>query len=262
MQKDSVVQTLLVATILCIVCSVLVSGAAVVLKSRQDVNKQLDIKKNLLLASGLIQSGSLSQEEIEKAYEQIKAEVVDLETGDVVEGVNPESFDQRKARKDNSRNKVIAPEKDLAGMKTRARKSIVYKVMEGETAKMLILPIHGKGLWSTLYGFIALSSDTKVIKGIGFYEHGETPGLGGEIDNPLWKAKWKGKHAFDDDFDVRIGVVKGSVAASDNESMYKIDGLSGATITSNGVTGLVRYWLGEDGFGPYLQKFRQAETEN
>lgn len=261
MQKDSVVRTLIVAVVLCVACSVLVSASAVLLKPQQEMNKKLDIKKNLLLASGLIEPGSYTPEEILAAYEQVSAEVIDLATGEVQAEMDAESFDQKKARKTSGKNKKIDSALDTAGIKMRSKYSIVYKVMDGESVKMLILPINGKGLWSTLYGFIALAADTKTIQGIGFYQHGETPGLGGEVDNPRWKAQWKGKMAFDDNFQAKIHLIKGLVNSSDADAAYKVDGLSGATITSNGVTGLVQYWLGADGFGPYLAKFRSSFGE-
>lgn len=256
MQNDSVAKTLTVAAVLCIACSVLVSGSAVSLKPRQEFNKELDIKKNLLLASGLLKDTSASAEEILKTYEQVNAQVVDLATGDVKEDMDAASFDQRKARKDPQRNTQIPKEKDSGGIKMRSKYSVVYRVMDGDQVKMIILPVNGKGLWSTLYGFIALSPDTKTIQGLGFYEHGETPGLGAEVDNPRWKAQWKGKKAYDENFQPKIHLVKGLVSPTDPEVDYKIDGLSGATITANGVTGLVQYWLGDHGFGPYLAKLR------
>lgn len=262
MQKDSVLGTLLVATGLCVVCSVLVSTAAVSLKSRQVENKKLDIKKNILLASGLLQNNKASKEQIEEAYKSIKAEVVSLSTGEVITDLTAEEFDQRSASKDPKSSTLIPKDKDVAGLKKRATQSIVYKVMKESNVEMLIFPVHGKGLWSTMYGFIALSNDLQTIKGIGFYEHGETPGLGGEIDNPRWKAQWSGKKAFNEELQPIFEVVKGSVNPADTAIAYKVDGLSGATITSNGVTGLVRYWLGEHGFGPFLQKYSLSLKES
>jgi Na+-transporting NADH:ubiquinone oxidoreductase subunit C len=121
----------------------------------------------------------------------------------------------------------------------------------------LILPIYGKGLWSTLYGFLALEKDLKTVSGITFYQHGETPGLGGEVDNPNWKGKWQGKQAFDDSGDVIIKVIKGAVIPGAPDADHQIDGLSGATLTARGVDNLVQFWLGENGYGPYLQQIRE-----
>ena len=134
----------------------------------------------------------------------------------------------------------------------------------------MILPIYGKGLWSTLYGFIAVDADGQTIRGITFYEHGETPGLGGEVENPAWKALWPGKSAFSAE-EIKgssldhlptpiIQVAKGQVTSETVQAEHKVDGLSGATITSNGVTALVRYWLGPDGFGSYLHQLRSERA--
>lgn len=261
MQKDSVLRTLAVATLLCVVCSFLVSGSAVALKDKQEANKKFDIKKNLLLASGLIKSKKASREEVDQAYEKIQAQVIDLETGEVVPDMDPQEFDQVKARKTAGKNKEIASDQDLAGIKVRSKYSVAYKYIEDGVLRMLILPINGKGLWSTLYGFLALEPDLQTIKGVGFYQHGETPGLGGEIENPNWQAQWEGKKAYNEDFsEVEFKVIKGSVDPSKEGSQYHVDGLSGATITSNGVTGLVRYWLGSDGFGTYLSSLRSGTS--
>ena len=258
MPKDSAARTILVAVLLCIVCSVLVTAAAVVLREKQEKNKQLDVKKNLLLASGLLKNSKASEQEILDAYASVEAEIIDLETGELHRDIKFSDFDQRKLAKDPKTNRKIPQDIDSAGIKVRSKYSVVYKVMKNDQVDMLVLPINGKGLWSTLYGFLALAPDTKVIKGVGFYEHAETPGLGGEVDNELWKKQWVGKVALDDNYKPVFQVNKGQVVATTVNAKSKVDGLSGATITSNGVTGLVNYWLGEDGFAPYLAKFRSS----
>ena len=100
---------------------------------------------------------------------------------------------------------------------------------------MLIMPIEGKGLWSTLYGFLSLDADMNTVRGITFYKHGETPGLGGEVDNPNWKALWNERQAFDADGSVEISVIKGRAGPA-SEDPHRVDGLSGATLTSKGVS--------------------------
>jgi len=248
--KSETGKTLLVALVLCIVCSVLVSGAAVILKPRQEINKKLDVKKNLLVAAGLVKS-SAKKEEIDAAYSNVKPLLVNLETGEVVEG-DIENYDQKKAAK-ASDHKMIERSIDKGNIKMRAKVARAYLIKENGETTMLVLPVHGKGLWSTMYGFLVLEPNTTVVKGIGFYAHGETPGLGGEIDNPSWKASWAGKTVLDDSFEPVLKLAKG--AAKTNT---EIDGLSGATLTSNGVTGTIQYWLGKDGFGPFLAKFREG----
>lgn len=257
MQNASTGKTILVAFLLCVVCSVLVSTAAVQLRSRQVENKKLDIKKNLLLATKLITSKA-TRADINEAFKNIETKIVNLETGEIVTDINPEDFDAVKASKDSKQNIKIPASKDGAGIKRRSKLEKIYFVKKDGAISQVVLPVNGKGLWSTLYGFMALTPDTTTVLGLGFYQHGETPGLGGEVDNPKWKAKWAGKLAFDSNWQPVLKVIKGSVNPGNTDAGHQVDGLSGATITSNGVTGLVRYWLGDHGFGPFLAKLRSS----
>lgn len=259
MSNDSTMKTLLVAAILCVVCSVLVSGSAVILKPRQIENKKLDIKKNLLLACNLLENKNASKEEIESVFSNIETKIIDLETGLLNTDLDVEKYDQLKASKNPKMSISIPSDKDSGGIKRREKYSKVFFVKNKETRKinLIVLPIYGKGLWSTLYAFIALSPDTTTVKGLGFYQHGETPGLGGEIENPKWTALWNDKVVFDENFNPVLKVIKGRVNPDSSNAQHEIDGLSGATITSNGVTGLIRYWLGDHGFGPYLSNLRK-----
>jgi len=250
--------TILFAAAVCLVCAVFVSGAAVALKPLQEANKILDVQKKVLDVVGLIgEDESLSADEITARFEErIQGTVIDLVTGDVAEDVDPTTYDQRKALKDSELSKAV--DKNPSGLLRIPHKATVYTLTEGDEVKAIVLPISGKGLWSTLYGFLALESDTNTIMGITFYEHGETPGLGGEVDNPRWKGLWTGKKAFaDGDFsEPKITVLKGMARNTEEAKAHHIDGLSGATITARGVSGLVQFWLGEQGFGPYLAKVR------
>ena len=236
----------------------MVSGSAVSLKPRQELNKKLDVKKNLLLACNIIQDKKASRETIERAFANIETKIIDLETGAINSDINIETFDQVKASKDPQMSIAIPANLDRAKIKRREKYSKVFFVKHPETKEttLVVLPVYGKGLWSTLYGFLAISRDTKEIKGLGFYQHGETPGLGGEIENPRWTALWKNKIPFDENFKPIIRVVKGRANPASATIQHEIDGLSGATITSNGVTGLIQYWLGDHGFGPYLASLR------
>ena len=258
MARDTVGKTFGVALAVCLVCSVLVSAAAVSLRPTQAVNKALDKKRNILMAGGLIKPGeSAGAARVNELYGNIEERVIDLSTGAYAD-MAPSSFDARKAATDPALSVAIPTAKDLAGIKRRANLSDVYLVSDGKGVRKVILPINGKGLWSTLYGFIALDSkDLNTIRGLVYYEHGETPGLGGEVDNPNWKALWDGKKAYGDMGDVRIEVIKGQVNPSSPAAKHQVDGLSGATITSRGVKDMLKYWLGEEGFAPYLNKLRE-----
>lgn len=251
-KNETLSRVLTVALGLCIVCSVVVSTAAVALKPQQAANKARDLKRNILMAGGLY-NPELS---VEEQFASIEARVVDLDTGMFLDDVDPSTFDQRKAAKDPSSSKALSGDEDLAKILRRENRATVYLVNDESGAlDRIILPIHGYGLWSTLYGFVALESDANTIVGLGFYEHGETPGLGGEVDNPNWKAKWPGKLAYKDG-EVAISILKGAVNPASDDASWQVDGLSGATLTTKGVHNLVQYWLGDDGFAPLLGNIR------
>ncbi|MEX1309574.1 MAG: Na(+)-translocating NADH-quinone reductase subunit C [Candidatus Sulfomarinibacteraceae bacterium] len=255
MQQHSNAYIIGFAATVCLVCSIVVSSAAVALRPRQVLNKELDRQKQVLTVAGLIETGqSVEPDEVERLFdESIVARAVELSTGAYDESVDPSTFDQRKATKDPAMSSQAGP--NDAGIRRLPNKAVVYQKVVDDEVEMVILPIEGKGLWSTLYGFIALAPDGSTIEGITFYEHGETPGLGGEVENPSWKALWPGRQAFDATGDVAIEVIKGH-AGPPAEDPYRVDGLSGATITARGVSHLVRFWLSERGFGPYLERYR------
>lgn len=248
--NDSTAKTIFVATALCLLCSVIVSVAAVGLRPAQEANKLLDKRKNIIQIGGLSQPGK----SVDELFAGIEALVVNLDTGEYAEDMDPANYDQRKAEKDPALSAALSD--DPASIKRREQFATVYLVKEGDTVNRVILPIRGYGLWSTLRGFVALEGDGNTIVGLGFYEHAETPGLGGEVDNPNWKAKWPGKLAFDQAGALKIQVIKGSVGSDTPEAEHKVDGLAGATLTSRGVSNLLQFWLGEQGFGPYLKKLR------
>ena len=252
MPIDSTPKILIVALLVCLFCSILVSTAAVTLKPLEEHNKALDRQQNLLQVSGLFREGK----SIEELFKPIEAKVVDLSTGEYVTGIDPNQYDQREAARDSEQSVTIPLEKDTAKIGRRAKFATVYLIKKDQDVYHIILPLHGYGLWSTLYGFLVLEHDGNTVFGLQFYEHGETPGLGGNIDNPNWRQLWKGKLVYGESDEPRIRVARGQVPNDDPEFRFKVDGLSGATITAQGVTNLLRYWLGHDGFGPYLKKIR------
>ena len=252
--KDSVSRTVIVALVLCVVCSVIVSAAAVMLRGKQQENAVNEKKMNILAAAGI----EVVNGDLETAFATITPKLVDMRTGEFSTDEDVMSYNMRKAAKDPTKARALTREQDIASIRKQSLYSTVYLVEGEQGIERIILPIHGYGLWSTLYGFIALESDLNTVAGLGFYEHAETPGLGGEVDNPKWKALWPGKKVYaDDSYMPAIGLIKGKAAAGD---MHKVDGLAGATLTSNGVTNLVKFWLGENGFAPFLSKLKAGEA--
>ena len=248
-KTDSVGRTLLVALFVSLVCSSLVASAAVVLKPRQVENAILDMRRNILQVAGLW----APEADVDALFESVEPRVVDLETGAYVEDIDPASYDPAEAAKDPATSVQVPSEIDIARVGRRAKHALVYLVRsEGEVSK-IILPISGYGLWSTLYGFLALEADGNTVSDITFYAHGETPGLGDFIVKPAWRELWRGKRAFDDSGALELQVVKGRVSADDPKADYHVDGVSGATLTGNGVSNLIKYWLGDHGYGPFLK---------
>lgn len=263
MQRDSIANTIFIALAVCLVCSFLVSAAAVGLRDRQNRNVSLDKMKNILLASGVAEDEIRNRGVEELFAEKVDTVVVDLETGESGESVEQDflqatgfsDLEQAEGLYDPiaaSDQKPLSTEldRDPASLKRRENYSFVYLVHgpSGDVEKY-VFPIRGRGLWSTLKGFIAVETDFDTVAGLTYYEHGETPGLGGEVDNPNWKALWPGKEIYGDEGEVQVKVVKGT-----GEGPYAVDGLSGATITSNGVTNMLDFWFGENGFKPFIEK--------
>lgn len=255
--KESTSKTVMVALAVSLVSSVFVAGAAVSLKPVQVENRLLDKQRSILSIAGLGED-SLSRTEVKNLFDQqITAHVLDLQTGEYTDKFDPTQFDPLKAARDPALSKEL--EEDPALIKRRERYTTVYTVEDNGQLKSVILPIRGYGLWSTLHGFIALEKDLNTVVGLGFYQHAETPGLGGEVDNPKWKGLWPGKQLYNEAGEPVIHIVKGGVDPSSPNAVHQVDALAGATLTSNGVDRLLQFWLGEQGFGPYLAKLRAQE---
>lgn len=234
----------------CVVCSMMISIAAVGLRERQQLNRQLDQQSSVLRAAHLIEpDAAVTEALIQEKFANIEAHVIEIPEGEETE-VDPEEHSLKAAEM------KPAPPGNPAGIAEMPARAEVFYVMKDGNVDTLILPVFGKGLWSTMYGYLALEEDTRTIVGITFYAHGETPGLGGEIENYKWQLTWVGRKAFDEDWEPQIELVKGGVGDPEDDP-YHVDALSGATLTSRGVTNMLKFWLGEDGYGPYLEQFRK-----
>lgn len=236
-------KTITFAALVCLVCGVFVASAAVALKPLQEENAKLDRQKNILSVAGLLSDEVLADPaKLKSTYEtRIKPTKVPMTSGGCDEA--------------NASGAFAAPagnKAKVAMIPNCAELFLVTDAADENKTETIILPVEGKGLWSTLKGFLAMNTNGVDIKGLTFYSHAETPGLGGEVDNPKWKAQWSSKKAFKAGSAApAISVVKGKA-----KDEYGVDGLSGATLTSNGVTHLVQFWLSAERFGSYLKNFK------
>ncbi|NLS90658.1 MAG: Na(+)-translocating NADH-quinone reductase subunit C [Planctomycetaceae bacterium] len=253
MHKESPIRVLAIAALVCAVCSIFVSAAAVGLRPQQQANKLRDTQRYILQTAGLYEPGS--EGDLAALFQQIEGRVIDLETGEFVEGVTPDDLEKQGAKNEAMK---IAAESDIAGLGEKPARRAIYFVREGNRLERLILPVEGKGLWSTMHGFVALGPDLATIKTFCIYDHAETPGLGGEVSSPKWLALWDEKTAIDAEGRPILEVVKGAVDPRSPNADHQIDGLSGATLTGRGVTNLVHFWLGEQGYGPLLDRLREG----
>jgi Na+-transporting NADH:ubiquinone oxidoreductase subunit C len=256
---ESTSYTLGFAAAVCVVCALLVSVAAVGLSERQENNARLYRQKNVLLAAGLVKPGEdLSAAELLKIFDaNIETRLIDLSTGAPVPPgkLDPKTYDQRRARTDPTLSRA-APD-NRAGLARLPNVGTAYYVMDKGKVAQVVLPIEGAGMWGTLYGFISMDRDGNTVRGLTFYDQKETPGLGGEIGNPRWQALWQGRRAYDANWEPKLTVIKGAAGPPDRDP-HRIDGLSGATITSNSVARLIGFWLSADGYAPYLKRLREG----
>lgn len=252
--KDSTIYILSVAILLSLVCATLVSIAAVGLKPTQDANAAKEKKINILVAAGIYKEG----DDVNQLFNQnIVTETIELANGDETNAIDAQTFNAVKAAKDPQTGSTLTD--DPAKIGSIAKYAVVYQLKEGDQVKRVILPIRGYGLWGTMFGFLAMNTDGKTIEGLTFYDQKETPGLGAEIMNPNWQKIWIGKKPFGDSGDTpNIRLVK-TVSTDAKVAEQQVDSLAGATLTSRGVQHTINFWLGKQGYGPYLEKLAQAE---
>ena len=256
---DSPRYTLLFAAAVCVVCALMVSVAAVSLQPRQKANARLYMEKNVLVAAGLVKPGQdVTIREVEKFFEgDVRARLVDLATGELQpEGkVDARSYDQRAARNEPGTSRAAPP--NNAGIGRLPKYAVAYFVMKDGQPEQVVIALEGLGMWGTVYGFMAIDRDGRTVRGLTYYDQKETPGLGGEISNPKWQAVWNGRKVYNDKWEPQLTVIKGKAGPPDKDPL-RVDGLSGATITSVGVSRLTTFWMSNDGWGRFLKIFRQG----
>ena len=252
---ESPARALMVVLGVAVVCALLVSFTAVTLRPYQIANVE---RHRLALPESILAALSAAGRTL--ATGNIESRVVELATGRYADGIDADTFDARQAEADPDASSEVPAEHDVARIKRRANHAVVYLVRDADrNVQLLILPVYGKGYQSTLRAFLALEGDTSTVAALRFYEQGDTPGLGGRIQDADWEAQWPGKRVYDESGNLRLGVATGDKAVASADGRYLVDGISGATRTSRGIHRLLQFWLGEFGFGPYLERVRQGE---
>ena len=247
--NDSIGKTLLVVLVLCLVCSIVVAGSAVGLKSRQQEQRALDKQRNILAVAGLMKQGMSADEVADIFKARISPRLVDLASGELLDK-DPSKFNQAQALKDPQQSLQLEASQDPAGIKRRSNIAEIYLVRdEKQQIQEVVLPIYGNGLWSVMYAFVALETDGRTVKGITYYDHGETPGLGAEISTAQFQAQFKGKQILKDGKVVAIRLQKGGAQQGDP---YAVDAVSGGTLTSIGVENMLKSCLGD--YDAYIRK--------
>ncbi|GAA5194865.1 NADH:ubiquinone reductase (Na(+)-transporting) subunit C [Ferrimonas gelatinilytica] len=249
--KDSVPGTFLFIACLCIFCSLMITGTAAGLKERAKAKELARMKHSVLMAAGF---GDHRGGDIDGLFERrIQPQIINLDRGEVNGEIDPMTFDPNMAAANPQTSSK--PKKDSARIGRRADQGRAFTILdEAGNFDGVVLPFHGKGLWSVIFGYIALEEDLSTIRGLYVYEHGETPGIGDFLDDPAWQSQWQGKQLYNDSGKVVISVVRGGAKPGD---LYGVDGISGATMSGRGVERAVQFWVGNEGFGPYLQQLSE-----
>ena len=220
--------TIIFTMIISVILGLGLSATRDSLRERQLLNIELDIKKKILSVLGFEQTGDWIDEDVQSMYDNNINEIIISSAGEEVK------------------------ENNTSGQKTYK----IYQSRDGNRVKGYAIPISGKGLWGTMYGYFAIEPDASTAKGITFYKHKETPGLGAEVDKDWFKNNFIGKKFIDDSGNlVSIEVIKGFVSDKDPNAKHKVDGISGATVTGNGLTTFLKADLQK--YEPYFAKIRK-----
>ena len=241
MSNGSPRKALLVVILTAAVCSSLVSAAVVILRPIQLDNQMLVQGRNIIQLTGhLPAEQKLGDEQLLELFKSLDARLVNLDEARFDDAFDPRLFDMRRAVNDPELGVAVPAGMDLASLGRRSRYAPVYLVWRGDQLDRIILPVRGAGMWSMIYGYIALQADLNTVAGMTFYEQNETPGR--EVYNDQGKPVFR--------------VSDDTVRPGSDAVRFEVDALSGATVTANAVTALIRYWFGENGYGPFLSWLR------
>lgn len=252
---DGAIRNLIAVSIVALACGALVSTAAVLLQPRYAA--QLEAIRQASMANLIESVPSLSSLLISSSADSLATHLVDLDTGCFVSDIDIAAFDARAAENDPAMSRALTADDGdpRTLLKRRSNLEQVHLLYTNDALQMAILPIHGPGYQSTLYAWLVLAGDLNTIIALNVHENAETPGIGTRVEDPAWQQRWTDKQLYDDTGDLAIQVVRNGT-----DSPYQVDGISGATRTSQGVGNMVRFWTGPLGFGPFLDRLRRGES--
>ena len=250
--NDSTVKTLGMAFAVSAVCALVVSVAAVMLRPLQEANRaaqqQARLEEVVTTLPGVDAGG------VPPGAGKMETLVVDLATGLKAPGVDPAKFDMRTAAAAEETSTLIAADADFARIGRRPNLARIHVLRSPQRLELVVLPIYGSGYQSTIHAFLTLRGDLNTVASLKIIEHGETPGLGAKIEDPAWQQLWPGKQISDASGEVRLSVVRGT-----GTTVHEVDGITGATRTVRGVSNMLKFWLGENGYGPVLENLRSGK---
>lgn len=249
MPNDSPVKAMGVAFLVALVAAVTVSATAVALKPRQEAH--VAAARQASLDAMMARLPGLEAILRDSGAERLEAVVVALDSGQIDPAVEAASFDYLAAQTDTAQGLALSADEDIARIGHRPSHAPAYLLQGRDGLALVVLPVYGTGYQSTIRAYLALHSDLVTVAALSVYEQGETPGLGSRVTDPAWQASWAGKTLRDADGAISITVVRGAASAE-----TEVDGLTGATRSATGVANLVRFWLGPQGFGPFLDQLK------
>lgn len=260
--KDTPLRALLTVLVTAVICSAVVSASVVLLRPIQLNNQLLERSGNIMQLTGLLPAGEAVEDDaLLDLFKSLDTRVVNIDAADFADGIDPYTFDARKAAGDPELSVAVPAAQDRAKLGRRSRFKVIYLVWQDDVLDRVILPIRGAGMWSMLYGYVALEPDFNTLAGVIFYEQNETPGLGDQISQDYWERQWQGKQLYDETGEMLFHVAEGPVTPGSAAADYQVDALTGATITANAVTALMQYWFGPNGYGPLLQRLREQAPQ-